>query len=162
LGIITFKFQEPFLKFLLEGNKIELRVLIGKLGKIISYNCMKNILKKGKRGVIAQLCSLDVQISKSSISLDIQRVLDNHSKVFETLKGLPPIHDHDHDIHMIRGSFPPNIRPSKYLDVQKSEIECIVVEVLDAGIIQPSKSCFSSLVVLVHKKNVSWHMFLDY
>jgi len=38
-------------------------------------------------GVIAQLCSLDVSTLESSISRDLQNVLDNHSKVFETPKG---------------------------------------------------------------------------
>jgi len=49
---------------------------------------MTNILKKEQQGVISQLCSLDVQTSKSYISLDLQKVLYNHSKVFETPKGL--------------------------------------------------------------------------
>ena len=90
---------------------------------------MKNILNKEKHSIITQLCSLDVQTSKSSISLDLQKVLDNHSKVFETPKGLPPIldHDNDHAIHLIPGSVPPNIKPYRYSYSQKSEIEHVVM-----------------------------------
>jgi len=88
--------------------------------------------------------------------------LDNHAKVFETLKGIPPIRDHDHVIHLILGSVPPNIRLYKYPYAQKSEIECVVAEMLDAGIIQPSQSSFSAPIVLVHKKNGSWRMCPDY
>ena len=52
---------------------------------------MKNLLNKGHRGIIVKLCSLDVQTSKSTIPLDLQKVIDNHSKVFEDMpKGLPP------------------------------------------------------------------------
>ena len=80
---------------------------------------MTNILKKEQRGIISKLCSLEVPTSKLSISLDLQKVLDNHSKVFETPKGLPPIRDHDHVIHLILGSVPPNIRPYRYPYVQK-------------------------------------------
>ena len=87
---------------------------------------MKKLLKKEQRGIIAQLCSLEVPTSKSSISPDLQKVLDNHSKVFNTPKGLPPICDHDHVIKLIPGSVPPNIRPYRYPYVQKSEIECMV------------------------------------
>ena len=52
---------------------------------------MTKLLRKEKRGVIAQLCSLEVPTSKSSISADLQQVLDNHSKVFETPKGMESI-----------------------------------------------------------------------
>ena len=72
--------------------------------------------------------------------------------MFETPKGLPPIRDHDHAIHLIPGSVPPNIRPYRYPYVQKREIERMIAEMLEAGIIQPSQSSFSAPVVLVHKK----------
>eukprot|EP00253_Pinus_taeda_P022383 PITA_22383 len=89
-------------------------------------------------------------------------ILDNHSKVFETPKGLPPIHDHDHTIHLILGSVPPNIRPYRYPYAQKSEIERMVAEMLEASIIQPSQSSFFAPIVSVHKKDGSWHMCPDY
>ena len=82
--------------------------------------------------------------------------------MFETPKGLPLIRDHDQVIHLIPGSVPPNIRPYKYPYVQKSEIERMIAEMLEISIIQPSQSSFSSLVVLVHKKDGSWCMCPDY
>ena len=123
---------------------------------------MKNILKKEKWGIISQFCALEVQTSKESISPYLQKVLDNHSKVFETPKGLPPMRDHDHAIHLIPGSVCPNIRPYRYPYVQKSETESMVTEMLEASTIQPSQSSFPSPVVLVHKKDGSWCMCLDY
>ena len=69
---------------------------------------------------------------------------------------------HDHAIHMIPGSVPPNIRPYRYPYIQKSEIERMVAEMLEAGIIQSSQSYFYALVVLVHKKDGSWRMCPDY
>ena len=98
LGTIAFNFQELFMKFSMEGKEVELRGIVGNSGKIISSNAMTKLLKKEQKGVIAQLCSLDVSTLESSISLDLQIVLENHSKVFETTKGLPPIGDHDHAI----------------------------------------------------------------
>ena len=114
---------------------------------------MTKLLKKEQRGIIAQLCSLTFRTSKSCISPDLQKVLDNHSKVFETPNCLPPIRDHDHAIHLIRGCVPPNIRPYKYPYAQKSEIERMVAEILDASIVQPSQSSLSTPVVLVHNKD---------
>ena len=150
------------MKFFLEGREIELRGIQGKQSKVISSHSMTKLLKKGHRGNIVKLCSLDGQTSKSTILLDLQKVIDNHSKVFETPKGLPPIRDHDHAIHLIPGSVPSNIRPYRYPYVQKRKIERVIAEMLEAGIIQPSQSSFSAPVVLVHKKDGSWRMCLDY
>jgi len=127
------------MKFYSEGKEVELWGTTGKPRKIISSNGMKKLLKKEKQGVIAQLCSLEVPTSKSSISPDFQNILKNHSKVIETPKGLPPIRDHDHAIHLIPGSVPPNIKPYRYPYAQRSEIERMVVEMLEVGIIiQPN------------------------
>ena len=93
LGYNSFNFQELFMNFYVEGKEVELRSIAGKPGKIISSNGMTKLPKKEQRGVIAQLCSLGVSTLKSSISLDLQKVLDNHSKLFETPKVLPPIRD---------------------------------------------------------------------
>jgi hypothetical protein len=124
---------------------------------------MTKLLKKGNQGVIAQLCSLNVQTSKPSIPLDIQGIIDKHSKVFEDIpKGLPPTRNHDHDIHLISESVPPNIRPYKYPYAQKSEIECMVEEMLEAEIIRPSQSSYSAPVVMVLNKDGSWCLCLDY
>jgi hypothetical protein len=67
--------------FSLEGKEIELRGIMGKPSKVISSNGMTKLLKKGHQGVIAQLCSLDVQTYKPSIPLDLHGIIDNHSKV---------------------------------------------------------------------------------
>jgi hypothetical protein len=91
LGTMAFNFQELFMKFSLEGKEIELRGITRKPNKVISSNGMKTLFKKGHRGVIAQLCSLDVQTSKPYIPLYLQGIIDKHSKVFEDIpKGLPP------------------------------------------------------------------------
>jgi hypothetical protein len=162
LGTMDFSFQELFMKFSLEGKEIELRGITGKPGKVIRSNGMKKLLKKGNQGVIIQLCSLDVQTSKPSIPLDLQGIIDNHSKLFEDiLIGLPPTRNHDHVIHLIHGSVPPNIMPYRYHYAQKSEIECMVEEMLGDGIIRPSQSSYYASVVMVLNKEGSWRMCPD-
>jgi hypothetical protein len=52
---------------------------------------MTKLLKKGHHGVIEQLCSIDVQTYISYAPMDLQMIINNHSKVFgEFPKGLPP------------------------------------------------------------------------
>eukprot|EP00253_Pinus_taeda_P015423 PITA_15423 len=163
LNMGEYVWNSPMLSIPMDGVDVVLGVQwLQYLGMIIIFNGITKLLKKEKQGIVSQLCSLEVQTSKSSISPDLQKFLENHSKVFETPKVLPPIHDHDHVIHLIPRIFPPNIKPYRYPYAQKSEIECMVVEMLVVGIIQPSQSSFSTPAILVHNKDGSWHMCLDY
>jgi hypothetical protein len=159
LGTMGSNFQELFIKFSMEGKEIELRGITGEPIKVISSNGMTKLLKNGHRGVIVQLCSLDVQTHKPSIPLAIQGIIDKHYKVFEYIpRGLPHTQNHDHSIHLIFRSVPPNIKPYKYPYAQKSEIEHMIEEMLEVGIIRPSQSSYYASVVMVLKKEVSWHM----
>lgn len=54
------------------------------------------------------------------------------------------------------------VRPYCYLHIQKAEIEKMVFEMLKKGIIQPRTGLFSSLVLLVRKKDESWHFCTGY
>jgi hypothetical protein len=163
LGTMDFNFQEIFMKFSLEGKEIELMGITGKPNKVISSNGKTKLLKKGHQGVIVQLCSLDVQTSKPSIPLDLQGIIDKYSKLLEDIpRGRPPTRNHDHSIHLIPGSVPPNIMPYRYPYAQKSEIEHMVEEMLDAGIIRSSQSSWSASMVMVLKKEGSWRMCPNY
>jgi hypothetical protein len=78
------------MRFSSEGKEIEIRGIQGKPSKVISFNNITRLLKKGHPGVIAQLCSLDVQTSIPYAPVDLQIVINNHSKVFgEMPKGIP-------------------------------------------------------------------------
>jgi hypothetical protein len=45
---------------------------------------MTKLLKNGHQGIIAQLCSLDVQTYKPSIPQDLQRIMDKHGEIYFT------------------------------------------------------------------------------
>jgi hypothetical protein len=63
---------------------------------------------------------------------------------------------------LIKGAQPVSVRPYRYPYFQKEEIERIVQELLDSGVIRPSHSPFSSSVLLVQKANGTWRMCMDY
>jgi hypothetical protein len=63
---------------------------------------------------------------------------------------------------LIEGAQPTCARPYRYPYYKKEEIEKLVREMLSTGIIRPSQSPFSSLVLLVRKADGSWRMCMNY
>jgi len=65
-------------------------------------------------------------------------------------------------ITLVPGAQPPNVRPYRYPFTQRNEIEKIIKELLEAGVIRPSISPYSSPVVMVLKKDGEWRMCPDF
>jgi hypothetical protein len=92
----------------------------------------------------------------------VQKLLTEFQYLFDVPHSLPPRRAIDHKITPIPGAQPVNIRPYWYSPQQKSEIENQVNEMLQSGVIQMSSSPFASSVLLVKKKDGSWHFCVDY
>ena len=75
---------------------------------------------------------------------------------------LPPERDIVHKIELQQGSQPVHVKPYKYPHFQKEEIDRLVTEMLNEGIIRDSTSSFSSPVLLVKKKDGSWLFCVNY
>ncbi|KAA0059567.1 Ty3/gypsy retrotransposon protein [Cucumis melo var. makuwa] len=92
----------------------------------------------------------------------IATLLKQFASVFEWPTALPPQRSIDHHIYLKSGMDPVNVRPYRYAHHQKEEMERLVDEMLSSGIIRPSKSPYSSPVLLVRKKDGSWRFCVDY
>lgn len=88
--------------------------------------------------------------------------MQQYTDLFEDPKGLPPKRAIDHRIMVMPNQQPINVRPYKYGHVQKEEIEKLVVEMLQAEVIRPRRSPYSSPVLLVKKKDGGWRFCVNY
>jgi hypothetical protein len=68
----------------------------------------------------------------------------------------------NHTSPLVPGARPINIMPYRYAPALKTEIERQVQGMLNAGLIQPSDSPFSSTVLLVKKKDNTFRFCVDY
>ncbi|XP_027343265.1 uncharacterized protein LOC113855835 [Abrus precatorius] len=83
---------------------------------------------------------------------DVVDILRQYVSVFHKPRGLPLPQSHDHAISLLPDVPPVKVRPYRYPFSYKAEIEKIVGELLQEGLIQHNTSPFSSLVILVKMK----------
>ncbi|CAN6581753.1 unnamed protein product [Malus baccata var. baccata] len=84
--------------------------------------------------------------------VELHDLLGQFVEIFTLPTKLPPTRSHNHQIPILPGSKPTNIRPYHYGPLQKTKIEKSVHELLDLGFIRPSHSPFSCPVLLVKKR----------
>ncbi|KAL0324565.1 UNVERIFIED_CONTAM: Transposon Ty3-G Gag-Pol polyprotein [Sesamum calycinum] len=77
-------------------------------------------------------------------------------------RTLPPERTIEHHIELVPDAIPRKQHPYRYAYGQKTEIEKIVREMLESGIIRISQSSFASPVLLVKKKDGGWRLCVDY
>jgi hypothetical protein len=87
---------------------------------------------------------------------EIQKLLLQFADVFATQVSFPPPRAWKHTIPLVSGAAPFFIMPYRYAPVLKDEIERQVQDMLSAGLIQSSTSPFSSPVLLVKKKDITF------
>jgi hypothetical protein len=162
LGPILMDFKYLTMQFDQEGHQYKFQGITAGSPEIIRSHRKEKMLKKGHFGVIAELHAIQTT-ETPFIPQDLQAILSKHQLVFSTPQGLPPSRgNHDHSIPLVPGIIPPNIRPYRHPFSQKNEIQKMVQELLNVGVICPSTSPYSSPVVMVLKKEGSWKMCPDF
>ncbi|MCH93845.1 hypothetical protein A2U01_0014798, partial [Trifolium medium] len=68
----------------------------------------------------------------------------------------------DKFVTLSEGSSPVKVKPYRYPHSQKEQIEIMIQEMLQQGIIHNSTSPFSSPIILVKKKDGTWRFCTDY
>ena len=111
----------------------------------------KQFLKLSKSWSIVSLYHLKAILLDSpnkTILVSVQPLLQQYAIIFETPTTLPPFWESDHQIHLKPNAALVNVRPYRYPQFQKTEMEKLIQEMLQQGIIRASQSPFSSAVLL--------------
>jgi hypothetical protein len=101
-------------------------------------------------------------LSAVQCSNPLEALLTEFEELFSTLSGLPPQHTFDHRIHLLPNTPPVAVRPYRYPQLLKDEIEAQCQAMLEQGIIRASTSPFSTPVLLVRKPDDSWRFCVNY
>ena len=172
LGSHIADYSDLTLKFLVDGNFVTLHGDKPKLPALAQYNHLRRMQRTH---AISELFTLQFQQPNCDVdywlklpeNMELELALLLHiyhiyHDVFAIIMGLPPSRSNDHCIHLIKGADPVKVRPYRYPHSQKEEIEKMVSDMLQEGIIVPSTSPFSSPIVLVKKKDGTWRFCTNY
>jgi hypothetical protein len=157
---VTFDFVARTLSLSLKGKTHSFSDhLIPAQKLIISAEECSKLIDNGATGYIL-LSATDADTATKEQHLPpvpalLEEIVTQFQDIFSAPQGMPPHKSTDHCIPLIPGATPPNIRPYRMSHNQKNIIEAIIKEMPHNEEIQPSSSPFSSLVILVKKKDKS-------
>ncbi|XP_072062277.1 uncharacterized protein [Arachis hypogaea] len=153
-------YDAAFLRFMHNG---QLTTVQGIKHQTAGYAQFHHIKRLINTDAIAEIFTLElkkfVEENQSPLRLPVSmdpklmQLLTKYAAVFDKPSGLPPQRAHDHCIPLVKDTEPVKARPYRYPHIQKTQIELMVQEMLDEGIIQPGKSPFVSPILLVRKKD---------
>ncbi|CAA0833020.1 Unknown protein, partial [Striga hermonthica] len=145
------------------GKRITLQALKkGAEGHLISGESLHQLMYDAGGDQIEELYLLTTEPATPELEPSLASLLQEFEEVFLEPQGLPPERGVEHQIILKPGSTPKFQYPYRTSHDQKDAIEEIVRELLEAGVIQNSKSPFASPVLLVKKKDMTWRLCVDF
>lgn len=160
LGRVTCDWKSSTMEFEWNDQPCKLRGLLSGTTTAIAAHTLEKEFRQGQP--LFAVCLLTSSDSIAPVASELRDLIDDYDDIFTTPTTLPPPRDIEHRIPLKEGTDPVNVRPYRYAYFQKDEIERQVDTMLQAGIIQPSSSPFSSPVLLVKKKDDTWRFCTDY
>lgn len=165
LGTVGLNLQEKFIRFYENGKKYKLQGINCPPPQIVSSNRMEKMIKKGAQAYFLHCYSMDgtADDNNNGYPKELEELQRKYSTIFqEPPRGLPPPCSRDHITELILGAAPIRRKSYRQSHQHKTEIERLVQELLDCGVITRSKSPFSAPVILVRKKDGSYRLCIDY
>jgi len=98
----------------------------------------------------------------AEVSPKLQQLPGQFAALFGKPSQLPPQREFDHGIKAQDGSKPVCIRPYRHSYHVKNEVERLIGEMLEEGLIRYKKSPYASPVIMVKKSDGTWRMCIDY
>ncbi|GKB95105.1 ty3-gypsy retrotransposon protein, partial [Tanacetum coccineum] len=163
LGDMSVNWKTLTMSFGEGENRVTIRGDPGLSRTLVSLKSIARVLQRDSEAFLVEMNTME-QLPEMDNKLNSieQEIVSEFEDVFSLPFGLPPHRNHKHSIILKEGTGTISVRPYRYPQVQKDEIERLVREMLEAGVIQPSSSPFSSPVLLVKKKDGSWRFCVDY
>ncbi|XP_026459106.1 uncharacterized protein LOC113359736 [Papaver somniferum] len=162
-GPITWDFSRLMMKFRIQDQDVMLLGNNSSSIMLLDAKSMQHLLSIETFAVFLQLSALNTLTTAATIlPPELRELLAKYADAFKTPTSLPLKRLHDHRINLLPDSAPVNVRPYRYPYFQKDEIERIVHELQQDGLIRPSSNPYSSPILMVRKKDGSWRMCVDY
>jgi hypothetical protein len=125
-----------------------------------SMSCWRDDHRVEWRGVPTP--STQAAINNVATTNLMSALLRDFEDVYTIPTGLPPPRRLNHRIHLQPGTTPIAVRPYRYPQLVKDELERQCHDMIKQGIICHSTSAYSSPVLLVKKQDGSWRFCVDY
>jgi hypothetical protein len=135
---------------------------------LINAGQMKRLVKASKNFFLLMIKPKDDVENKSfqgcdtKLKSDLYEVVTQYDEMFKEPKGLPLKRGVQHEIQLQQDCPLPNIDMYRMSVMENAEIKKQIQELLDKGVIVPSSSPCGSPIVLVPKKDGTWHMCADF
>ena len=126
---------------------------------------MEKIIKKGAQAFFLHYYVMEriVDERQNTDPCELEQLLGEHSDILQNPPhGLLAPRSRDDIIELMSGSSPIRKKSYKQSHRNKLEIERLVQELLDIGIITHSKSPFTTPVILVREEDGSYRICIDY